>query len=195
MRPRVDGRLRRGAAWKRQANAGHGDQQGSDRTERGPRDRIEALEGLREAPASLSFDRADQFAGSLRVGLLDLVLRPIEVAEDPTDLFIESAEALGPKSVDRLPASFPQRLGPDAVGGLEVAVHFGRRDREEIRIGGDIVRLPCTLRRGRDGNSMERFPLLVGREGHPEGEEEDRAALLGLHTRTDPRRRSQARDG
>src|SRR5437016_13664293 len=103
-----------------QADAGDRHLDRANGAQGGPRLRIEALEGLRKTAVSLPPDRPQQVLGSIRVGGLDFLDRPIEEAENPADLFLQEMEARGPEGAHRFPGRLTKFLGAETIRGFQV---------------------------------------------------------------------------
>jgi len=117
--PGIDEDVDSGPDGEAQMNAGHGHDDRSDGAQTSPGLGIEALEGLREPSIALALDRVHEIPGAFRIGLLDLLDRPIEVPEDPAHLFFDQAEGRGPEGVDRRLGGFPERVRRQTVCSLD----------------------------------------------------------------------------
>src|SRR2546421_315048 len=93
--------------------------------------RIEALEGLRKTPVSFPPDRPQQVLRSVRVRGLDFLDGPIEVAEDPADLFLQETKARGPEGTNGFAGRLTKFLGAETIRGLQVRFDPGLRKRHQ----------------------------------------------------------------
>src|SRR6266480_1368618 len=118
--PSVERRIDPAAMRQSQTDAGHRHLDGANGTQGRPRLRIEALEGLRKTPVSFPRDRPQQVLRSVRVRDLDFLDGPIEVAEDPADLFLQEMEARGAEGTNRFAGRLTKFLGAETIRGLQV---------------------------------------------------------------------------
>jgi hypothetical protein len=131
MGPCVKRRVGHGAAGQSQAHTGGRHPDRADGAQGCSRFRIESLEGLRKTTVSLPSHRPQEVLRSLGVGRLDFLDRPIEVAEDPADLFLQEAEARGSEPVDGLAARLSKFLRHEAIGRFQVRFDARIRERHQ----------------------------------------------------------------
>jgi hypothetical protein len=191
--PWVDEDVDSGPDREAQMDPGHGYDDGADGAQTSPGLRIEPLKGLREPSIALALNRAHEVLGSFRIGMLDLLDRPIEVSEDPAHLFLDQAEDRGLESVDRRLRRLSKSVRRQTIGGLDCLAedwNIGRRDELGFLRGG--IRFPGGSRRRRCDHPVELLTLLIGFERHPEGELEEDGGLQVSHLSTDLGLRAQA---
>jgi hypothetical protein len=125
-----------------QADAGGRHLDRADGAQGGPRLRIETFEGLRKPAVSLPSDRPQQVLGSVGVGGLDFLDRPIEVSEDPADFFFQEVEARGSEPIDRFAARLSKFLRPETIRGFQIRWYAGIGYRNEAGVRCCRIHLP-----------------------------------------------------
>jgi len=171
--PSVERRIDPAALRQSQVDAGNRHLDRADGAQGGTRLRIEALDGLRKTPVSFPTDRPQQVLRSVRVRGLDFLDGPIEVAEDPADLFLQETKACGPEGANRFAGRLTKFLGAETIRGLQVRFDPGLRKRRQpgVRLG--RIHLPCGSGGRRDRDEVEALSFLVGHERDAEGEQEE----------------------
>src|SRR6266550_4819311 len=178
--PSVEHRIDPAVVPQSQADAGDRHLDRADGAQGRPRLRIEALEGLRKTPVSFPPDRPQQVLRSVRVRGLDFLDRPIEVAEDPADLYLAEMEARGPEGTNRFAGRLTKFLGAETIRGLQVWFDHGLRKRHQPGVRHGRIHLPCGAGGRRDRDEVEPLSFLVGHKGDTEGQqEEDRLSEFG----------------
>jgi len=171
--PSVERRIDPAALRQSQVDAGNRHLDRADGAQGRTRLRIEALDGLRKTPVSFPTDRPQQVLRSVRVRGLDFLDGPIEVAEDPADLFLQETKACGPEGANRFAGRLTKFLGAETIRGLQVRFDPGLRKRRQpgVRLG--RIHLPCGSGGRRDRDEVEALSFLVGHERDAEGEQEE----------------------